>query len=319
MCGRFVVPSTTDELLSLFDATGANAADWKPSHSVAATDTAPIVREWLHNVLLEVERQGLPVEGAKLRIAIESARYLSRITRPGDTIGVSWGRTIYALTEYLRDLPTCTVVQLTGTIGNDVAQSPMEVLHRIAARHPLSTVGVFAPLFAATPTAAQVLRSEKSIADALGTYDRLTTAVLAIGAWNPPITQIRSLLDPDELAGLDSEHAVAEVVASFLDADGRIIDLPLNQRRIAIKVEQLRSTPPGHRCCRVTRESARHPRCRRVGDTHDARHRRSGCARAPRASADHRTHPARETLSPRALRVEKRHESARSTPPGHAD
>ena len=44
-----MVPNTTDELLSLFDATGANAADWKPSYSVAPTDTAPIVREWIHD------------------------------------------------------------------------------------------------------------------------------------------------------------------------------------------------------------------------------------------------------------------------------
>ncbi|TFB63490.1 hypothetical protein E3N86_04765 [Cryobacterium sp. Hz7] len=38
-------PNTTDELLSLFDATGDSAADWKPSYSVAPTDLAPIVRE----------------------------------------------------------------------------------------------------------------------------------------------------------------------------------------------------------------------------------------------------------------------------------
>ncbi|TFD17860.1 SOS response-associated peptidase [Cryobacterium sp. TMT4-10] len=49
MCGRFVVPSTTDELLSVFDATGDNAAAWQPSYSVAPTDPAPIVREWIHD------------------------------------------------------------------------------------------------------------------------------------------------------------------------------------------------------------------------------------------------------------------------------
>ncbi|WP_104129594.1 SOS response-associated peptidase [Cryobacterium sp. N21] len=49
MCGRYVVPNTTDELLSLFDATGNNAADWQPSYSVAPTDQAPIVREWIHD------------------------------------------------------------------------------------------------------------------------------------------------------------------------------------------------------------------------------------------------------------------------------
>ena len=49
MCGRFVVPSTTDELLSVFDATGDNAAEWKPSYSVAPTNHVPIVREWIHD------------------------------------------------------------------------------------------------------------------------------------------------------------------------------------------------------------------------------------------------------------------------------
>ncbi|TFB63483.1 SOS response-associated peptidase [Cryobacterium sp. Hz7] len=52
MCGRYVVPNTTEELLSLFDATGANAADWQPSYSVAPTDPAPIVREWIHDETL---------------------------------------------------------------------------------------------------------------------------------------------------------------------------------------------------------------------------------------------------------------------------
>ena len=53
MCGRFVVPNTTAELLSLLDATGDNAADGQPSYSVAPTDPAPIVREWVHDETLQ--------------------------------------------------------------------------------------------------------------------------------------------------------------------------------------------------------------------------------------------------------------------------
>ena len=44
-----MVPSTTGELLSVFDATGDNAVDWQPSYSVAPTNRAPIVREWIHD------------------------------------------------------------------------------------------------------------------------------------------------------------------------------------------------------------------------------------------------------------------------------
>jgi putative SOS response-associated peptidase YedK len=45
MCGKYVVPNTTAELLSFFDATSDSAADWQPSYSVAPTDPAPIVSD----------------------------------------------------------------------------------------------------------------------------------------------------------------------------------------------------------------------------------------------------------------------------------
>ena len=55
MYGRFVVPSTTGELLSIFDATGGNAVRWPPSYSVAPTDLAPIVREWIHDETVQCD------------------------------------------------------------------------------------------------------------------------------------------------------------------------------------------------------------------------------------------------------------------------
>lgn len=48
MCGRYVAPHTTDELLSLSDPTGNDAADWHPSYRVAPTDPPPVVRAWVH-------------------------------------------------------------------------------------------------------------------------------------------------------------------------------------------------------------------------------------------------------------------------------
>ncbi|WP_435748232.1 sugar-binding transcriptional regulator [Microbacterium sp. PMB16] len=177
------------------------------------------------------------------RMALEAARLVSRLTRPGDTIGISWGRTIVSMTSYLHELPQCTVAQLTGTVGNDVAQSPIEVLYRLSALHPLTTVGIFAPLFAASAATAGILRAEGSIATALATYDRLTTAVVSIGSWEPRITQLEGFLDAADLDLLESGSAVAEIAGTFIDAGGATLDLPLNDRRIAVDLEQLRATP----------------------------------------------------------------------------
>ncbi|MBO0983041.1 SOS response-associated peptidase [Rathayibacter sp. SD072] len=55
MCGRFAMDSETDELIREFVAAGGRAADWAPDFSVAPTDSAPIVRERLHDGALERE------------------------------------------------------------------------------------------------------------------------------------------------------------------------------------------------------------------------------------------------------------------------
>jgi putative SOS response-associated peptidase YedK len=43
MCGRLVVSNTTDELLSVFDATGGDFQDWNPSWNIKPTQTIPVV------------------------------------------------------------------------------------------------------------------------------------------------------------------------------------------------------------------------------------------------------------------------------------
>ena len=44
MCGRFVVSQKVDDLTAVFDAEN-DFDDWRPSYSLAPTDTVPIVRE----------------------------------------------------------------------------------------------------------------------------------------------------------------------------------------------------------------------------------------------------------------------------------
>ena len=116
--------------------------------------------------------------------------YITSQTLRGDVIGFSWGRTLVALGEYLDNLSACTVLQLTGTVGNDLTQSPVEVIRRIADRAGVETVAIFSPLFAATGDAARLLRDDPAIRQAAALYARLSLAVLSVGSWDPPITQL---------------------------------------------------------------------------------------------------------------------------------
>jgi DNA-binding transcriptional regulator LsrR (DeoR family) len=177
------------------------------------------------------------------RLAKAAAPWIARTVRDGDVLGLSWGRTLVAIGEELPALPPCTVIQLTGTVGNDFRQSPVEVIRRISGRSSVEPVAVFAPLFAASRSAADTFRSDPSIEAALKRYAHLDLAVVAVGSWDPPITQLGPLLTPAERDELEREGVVAEIAGIFFRADGSVIDTDLSQRRISVSADELTRTP----------------------------------------------------------------------------
>ena len=190
-----------------------------------------------------VVKAGDTEEDNRRRLARAAAPRIAGRVREGDVVGLSWGRTLVAIGEELPALPPSTVIQLTGTVGNDFRQSPVEVIRRISGRSSVEAVAVFAPLFAASPSAADTFRSDPAIGAALGRYGQLSLAVLAVGSWEPPITQLRPLLTPDDRAELDREGAAAEIAGIFLRSDGSVIDAGLSSRRISVSADELARTP----------------------------------------------------------------------------
>ncbi|WOQ17358.1 sugar-binding transcriptional regulator [Raineyella sp. W15-4] len=177
------------------------------------------------------------------RIAQMTANLVQSILRPNDSFGFSWGRTMLAVSQHLTDLPPSTIAQLTGTVGNDLSQSPLEILRGVAGTSTVNAHPIFAPLFAGTVESAAVLRADPAIAANLARFRDLSVAVMSIGSWSPPITQLREYLSPADTAILDAAGARAEMLGLFLDEQGRVIDGDLNARRIAATPDDLLTIP----------------------------------------------------------------------------
>jgi DNA-binding transcriptional regulator LsrR (DeoR family) len=190
-----------------------------------------------------VVRAGETEDANRARLARAAADFIRRQVHEGDVIGFSWGRTLIAIGEALQDLPPSMIVQLTGTVGNDFAQSPVEVIRRIADRSSVRTMAIFSPLFATSEAAARSLREDPAISDAMALYSRLDLAVLSVGSWDPPVTQLAAILPDRDRAELDAERTKAEMAGIFVREDGSLVDAAVNTRRISISPEQLTSTP----------------------------------------------------------------------------
>jgi DNA-binding transcriptional regulator LsrR (DeoR family) len=190
-----------------------------------------------------VVRAGETDEENRRLLARAAAAHITSQAHEGDVLGFSWGRTLVAIGASLEELPRSTIVQLTGTVGSDFAQSPVEVIRRIAGRSSVETMAIFSPLFATSESAAESLRSDPAIKRAMAFYTKLTLAVLSIGSWDPPITQLDAILSKEDHDELAREGAKAEMAGIFLRADGSLIDAALAQRRISISAPELLTAP----------------------------------------------------------------------------
>jgi DNA-binding transcriptional regulator LsrR (DeoR family) len=173
-----------------------------------------------------------------------AAHLLGEIVEEDDVLGISWGRTLNVMTASLTTLARCTVVQLTGAAGEvDVTENSVEIVRRVASISGGPAFPIYAPLIVDTAETAAAIRRQPQVAEAMHNFDRLTKAVVAIGSWDPPNSQLRDAMAVPEREALRALGVRAEICATLVDDEGRAVAGDLMERAIAISAEQLRRIP----------------------------------------------------------------------------
>jgi hypothetical protein len=102
---------------------------------------------------------------------------------------------------------------------------------------------IYAPLLLDDPAAARSLRSQAKVAEALGCYDRINLAIVPMGSWDPPQSQLYDSITAQERGELLGAGVRADTSTVLLSGSGEILTPPLSQRMIGITGEQLRRIP----------------------------------------------------------------------------
>jgi DNA-binding transcriptional regulator LsrR (DeoR family) len=177
------------------------------------------------------------------QIGAAAASLLSATLKTDEVLGVAWGRTLTATTSQLDNLPRLSIVQLTGFIAGDIGSSPIEVARQASRQSGGVAYPIFAPLFVQDRETAEGLRNHHDIRSAINLFPSMTTALLSVGAWNPPDTQVRDVLLPDDLAKAIANGCVADIAGILIKKDGTPAYPALHERSINISYEQLRNVP----------------------------------------------------------------------------
>jgi DNA-binding transcriptional regulator LsrR (DeoR family) len=171
-----------------------------------------------------------------------AAELITELVDENDVLGIGWGRTLDAMVLELRSLRSCAVVQMAGIVG-PLTETAVELVRRVSSlsgglAHPL-----YAPLMVSDVAAAQIIRGQSQVASVIEKFKDITVAVVAIGSWRPPNSQLRNWISPKERAYLTGLGVQAEICSTMVDRDGTVIAPDFAARAVSISAAQLRAIP----------------------------------------------------------------------------
>lgn len=159
--------------------------------------------------------------------------------------GMSWGNTLNLATRFMQPLnrSDLEIVSIMGGVARGSAVNCFEITTRLAdicsAQHRFFT----APLFAGSSESREVFLQQDVIMDALERIRTCQAVALATGDLESSLL-VRDALPRDiKAADLIAQGGVGDIIGHILDADGNLIDHPINDRVIGISLDDLAEIP----------------------------------------------------------------------------
>ena len=179
-------------------------------------------------------------------VARLGASALVGLTRPGDLIGISWGRTIQ---EAAAEMPRVRiqgveVCQLVGSMASDDLETSESSTIRIANCLDARCRTLHAPAIVSTAALAAQLRTETVVRNQIARFNSLTKAFFSVGDVDETTIAVASgIAKNDEWRDFRAAGARAVLCGHFINEHGKPIGRDFTARLIGVSLEQIRKTP----------------------------------------------------------------------------
>jgi DNA-binding transcriptional regulator LsrR (DeoR family) len=171
---------------------------------------------------------------------------MSTHLRPGGTLGVGWGETVsrvIASTSFGTVGPI-HMVSLTGGVDAYLPAFLSSNSEGMAVGEMTSATVIPTPIVASTPELAAALKAEPAIQSVLKQACGVDQAVVGVGTPTADATIVQmGYLEADDVRTLHDHHVAGDILGQFFDAAGRVVKLPIHDRRIGIELTDLAQIP----------------------------------------------------------------------------
>ncbi|HEY1386869.1 MAG TPA: sugar-binding transcriptional regulator [Dongiaceae bacterium] len=180
------------------------------------------------------------------RIGRAGARLLSEILEPNDMLGVSWGRTVLALSTALAQvkLPHVSVVQITGSAIGTFEFSPELCTSNIANRLGARCINLHAPGIVSRPEVKKLFMQEPALVEQFKLIRSCNKILFGVAGLGSASTALRSgYMTPEKLRPYQAGGAVGVMAGRFFDRDGEPVLGPLDEQMIGLTLREIAKIP----------------------------------------------------------------------------
>ncbi|MDR1824671.1 MAG: sugar-binding transcriptional regulator [Bifidobacteriaceae bacterium] len=217
-----------------------------PMQRMEALERALVRRLGLVDCRVVVAPRGDP--GSVEHLGRAAAGYLQVLLQDGMTVGVSQGRALAATAKYLEPnrAQHLEVVQIIGAMAAENLNTDSPGIARALAKAYEATCRyLHVPLVVDDAHTRDVLMRDRSLAQILQLATRADVALIGIGTLDPrdrsPLFD--GLLSGKEASAIRAAGGVGHICGEHFDAQGRRLDIDINNRVVGIGLGALRRIP----------------------------------------------------------------------------
>ena len=182
------------------------------------------------------------------RVTRVVADWLPGLLAPGDRLGVAWGETVYKVAEAAPRITVddLTVVQLVGSRPAALGFAAETCSATLARRYGAHCVNLHVPLLLSDRDLVDRLKQEPVIRMQLDAVANCNKTLFACGTCTEDSHVVHTgLLDRSDVAACASQGATGVICGRLIDQDGNGLDREIEDRMIAVTLEQMRGKDMG--------------------------------------------------------------------------
>lgn len=196
-------------------------------------------------VILKVDAKASQ-DSVRNQIGAAGAEYLYRTVKKGETIGVTWGTTLQAMTDSMinNPIPNTHVVQVLGGVGPPEAKAHATDISRRFSQLLGSKLSLLpAPGIVGSAAAKEVLLSDRQVKNTLALFSKIDTLFVGIGAisTNPVLDKNSDELTSETYHEILQSEAVGDISLRFFNIEGEEVESELKNLVIGISVDEIKS------------------------------------------------------------------------------